>query len=631
AGSGSIATTENFPTGAAPSELGEFSNAGAFVTSIAEPGNMLSFIIGLGMLFAGFEAAQKFSTALPGMAGKLVSGGVKGAIGIGAAATIPSVASAAVSWQGAALAAKAGSAYGAYKLAPTVGKKVGASVSRSKAGQYIRTGAANKLKDWGSDLQDTRLGGGAGRLLSGAGAGLEQSRLTAQAGRINEITKNVSGFEKDDVDKGLKTKAFTPEGRERQQALRMRVFNDSKMLRKYNETPAGQAELKKMVSDFEADGGEEMVNADPAMKEKYEKFQKKRIDLVTDPAKKKDILGAMNRSELLDVDKEALGDPDYQNTLKGVMEYDKVSGEEMSMYDRMKLGRIGESGQQKAIKDFELSASIGGKPEHGSDASIAALSPLQQTDDVLAALAGSKQSDKNPIGRLATAAQNPDFQMQNVSEDIFEDPKSIAALAEAVSSQVVRNMANSGTTEKIKVFRDGAANAIHSGVGTPRQTAALRSSLLSTAQSTRDLQDDVFQYDAGTKKFGGDGAQHFRSAISHDASSLVNFQSEIEGKGDFADYAVESGNAASLISSAHNSSGAEQIAYFATIEKLKTHAEARQKDLQKRSQRLATELENAGAASSDKYKKADEALKSSRRKLASLQINLRFYDKATTT
>ena len=154
AGSGSIASTENFTV-----TTGEGGVSGSILKSM-DSSRMLSFIIGISMLFAGFEAANEVCASVPGMMGSLVKNMTSQA---GKVAGAPM---AAVTWAG-AKASRTGLA---------AGRGMGRFAYRNTAGR-----AGDALKGV--------VAGGLGVLASGAGGGLVPASVrraaAVGAGKMN--------------------------------------------------------------------------------------------------------------------------------------------------------------------------------------------------------------------------------------------------------------------------------------------------------------------------------------------------------------------------------------------------------------------------------------------------------------
>ncbi|KKW36867.1 MAG: hypothetical protein UY81_C0011G0022, partial [Candidatus Giovannonibacteria bacterium GW2011_GWA2_53_7] len=511
AGSGNIAATENFPMGAPSSALGEVGSVTGFTTKIAEPGRLLSFIIGIGMMVVGFEAAQKFASAIPGAAG-LLKGGVTGALKVGAGAG-------AVAGAGALAAGN----LGAIALASKVGAGVGAGIGAGKLTKNTKWGQG--ARKWvGQGL--TKAGaskwapGFVGRGISRAGTSLEQSRREDAAKRLGEHSEQVKNYNKDEIDAGLQGNAITPEGNMKQNALRHKVLSSAYLRKKYS-----SEDLSKMFKDFKDNGGEDAVNGDSKMAQEFTNVKKARPDLLSGEDKQK-ILGEMEPDELLKMDPEAYRDEDVQSALSKYSKYDAAKGIDRSYLDLMQAGKLGNKKQQEVLKEAQAGKVV--DTDLISDEALKTLPKEKQTTEVLDALALN--------GRLEVIMQSPEFQIQNLSENYVRN--NAATLVEKVAPKKLQELGNS---TKGNAFREGIEAALNNrsyatgkSEDEARKTRGKLQVGLVISSSTPEMlgSSPATGYDATSSTFKTDeGRRAFETAVKQDPSFLLGHTKKIEEGG----------------------------------------------------------------------------------------------------
>ena len=554
AGSGNIAATESFPVGAPSEALGEFGNANHFVTKIAEPGRLLSFIIGMGMLYAGFEVAQSFATSLPGQAQKLVKGGVKGAMALGAGTTI-----------GAGLAAgKMGTRAGMW----TGGKAL-------KGGKYVG-GAALKKIGQTQTAQDIRgqigqglvaKGGAMGGILGGGlarvGTSLEQARRKDAASRLGEAGKDVANMNMDELRAGLAGKAVTPDGIMRQQAMRQRILT-SKFLRKEMDPN----ELSGMYQDFVDNDGKNTVKGDSKMAQDFAAMEKARPDLIADNTKQSELLSQMSDQEIMAADSESFRDPRIRAELKNRRRFEHRAKEvvgadgkkrwESGYVDFETLlteGKMGTREQQSVIRDMN-------KEGGGAEVNTKTIS-----DKGIRELPAGKQSSATQqalidAGKIEVLMENPDFQIQNLPLDYIKDGAS--EIVQNAAPEKVRELAMSERGDEFKEgikealatrsFEMGASDAFDS----QRMEMDLKVALVSSSQGATGLEASGVGYNAETNKFDGDGEKVFIEALRRDPGMISNFKEDLKGDGDISKAAFENMDLTKTLSAYRNAEGGEQ-------------------------------------------------------------------------
>ncbi len=512
AGAGNIAATENFPMGGTAAEAGPVLG---FLTKIAEPGRFLSFIIGIGMLYVGFEASQKFANALPGAASALVKGGVKSALKIGAGAG----AAAGIATQAVPLAATAAIGYG--------GKKGVQFLGKTQVGQEARAGIGKGITSFGAGLGKVPGLGWAGRGVARVGTSLEQSRRQDAAARLDAHSKEVDHYDKDQLDAGLSSAAIGPDGVMRQNAMRWKILNSAYLRKKYS-----SEDLSKIYQDFSETGGVDATKGDGSMSQKLADVQKARPDLLADD-EKKDLLEKMEPEDLLRMDPEAYRDKAVQDALNNYKRYDAEKMVHRSALEMMKEGKLGNRKQQEALQ---------GATDRGeavdvdliSDDALSTLDPAKQTPQVLAGLAAN--------GRINVVMQSPEFQIQNLPETYIES--SAAQIVQNATPEKVRELAESG---KGDMFRSGLERALAVAQGAQKRELGIQVvmhapdavTLGGTYGSGYNAQDNRFT--------GNDGREAFRGAVERDSGVLLKYAAQVAAGGDMGRVAAESADVGALM------------------------------------------------------------------------------------
>ena len=552
AGAGNIAATENFPMGGTSAQAGPVLG---FLTKIADPGRFLSFIIGVGMLYVGFEASQKFANALPGAASSLLKGGMKSALKIGAGAGAVAGGGALVASYGAGIAATGALAFG--------GKKGVQFLGKTQAGQEARAGIGKGITSFGAGLGKVPGLGWAGRGVARVGTSLEQSRRQDSAARLDASSKEVEIYDKDQLDAGLSSAAIGPGGVMRQNAMRWKILNSSFLRKKYS-----SEDLSKIYQDFSETGGAEATKGDSSMAQKFADIQKARPDLLA-ADEKQDLLEKMEPEDLLRMDPEAYRDTAVQDALKRYTKYDPSEGykTDRTYYDMMKDGKLGNIKQREALQ---------GATDRGeavdvdliSDDALSTLDPAKQTPAVLAGLVAN--------GRIEVLMQSPEFQIQNLSGDYIRN--SAAQIVEHATPEKVRELAES---DKGDAFREGLGRAMAaSEEGAQKRELGIQ--IVMHAPDASALSNTLGTgYNVGNNTFrADDGREAFRGAVQRDSGVLLKYADQVGKDGsDMGRVAAESANIGMLARNLRASTGAEKTQWVNLITSISEQMEARLNDL----------------------------------------------------
>ena len=618
AGSGSIAASEEFPVGTSVrTDFDATSPSGnQFLIRIGEPGRLLSFIIGIGMMYAGFEAATSFSGALPGAASKLVSGGVRGALGIGAGATA-----------GAALLAGRGAlkagAVGARGAAAVGAAGVG-FLAKTSGGQFVQKGVAGVARGVGGYLQGTGAVGAIiglralGRKATRTGTELEENRRTALAERVKKEGQDIKEYTKDEMDANLKSKAMTPDGVARQQAMRYRVLTDEKLRKEYD-----QVDLQKMVGEFEKAGGEEMLHGDHDMEKTYKDAMKKRPDLVGDPAKREKVIGELDETEIMGLDADAYKDASVQSRLKEMKWFDRGANKEITMYERIKNGRGGvKKSLQKALEEGESGKTLDAKKI--SDEGARNLSESKQTEANLAELAKQDAGEGRPLGKLTNLVESANFQIQRLDVGLLSDPKAAAALAAAVPAALSRLADH---PEKSQAFQSGLAQALSDQAVGGKAKAQAREAMLMSAPDSSKLHES-FGYNKEANTMSAEGAAALKSALKTRPEIAIKFGGDIMVKNALGNAIAANADMGQLHRAYTSADAAQKDDYANVFEQLGELFTSRVAELEKsfedRTREAGSAIQNqlAGVGLSDAERNAVDSMHAVEKELKAVQRNL---------
>ena len=275
AGSGSIAASEGFTT----TNSGEAAGSAGIPLAIFEMDKLISFVIGIGLLWAGFDAAGRIAGGMPGQVkgivsslikpqdalrmtqrlamkgvgavapvaglaaggvglaargtGKVVAAPIKAGVAVGKAGVGVAKWGAKTGYAGAKWGAKtgyAGAKWGAKKAKPYAtqipigkGKKV-QDIDKVVSGEVAKAG------DW---LKTKGVAGRfAGRYVKSKATTRVQSQYKKEREDAQAQMGNFAGMTKDEVLEEARRVAVTPEGRARQRAARLYARTNGNIRRK---------------------------------------------------------------------------------------------------------------------------------------------------------------------------------------------------------------------------------------------------------------------------------------------------------------------------------------------------------------------------------------------------------------
>ncbi len=371
AGSGDIASTENFiMTNSAEGQL-----VSGNPLKIFSMDKLVSFIIALGILYAGFDASMKIASSLPGSMKKLVGPGAAARIAKGVATT-----GARIGYRGAAAAGGAAVGYGmaAGRFGAGLagrGLKAGAGkglqlakmvpIGKDEKGRAIRVKdmklrSAEALQGYGKDIA---AGGkkGALRAALGGAVGRFAGKMTAEERRRRQ--KMVADASKDlrslDTD-SLKAIAASPALTEEAEAQRLAAQHQL-MTKAYHRNSMSSDELKEIRSNFAGSGGEAMIAGDDTMRNAMFDSGRSRLDMLEGDMHEPDsdfgkaIAGMKGSDFQKTVEAPALEDERVQELLKDKKMFVKGIGE-TSVWEAMKMR--GTEAQQAKIREIESAQGV---------------------------------------------------------------------------------------------------------------------------------------------------------------------------------------------------------------------------------------------------------------------------------
>jgi hypothetical protein len=292
AGAGNIAQKSGF-------DVVDKANNANFILSFFEAQHFLSFLIGMAMLYAGFEAAQTICTSMPSLKRQL-GRGQKAAMVTSAAAGV------------AGLGLKAG----AY-----AGRKAGGAARSATRYAGVKGSFRGLLQQGATYAADKTAGTTWARPITSRARGLAAK---VQAEKVEEVERAGKKFEhygSGDVVAALssrmKSAARLPEGKKETQALIGKIIKDPKAMKETKQTnPTGLATmLNKAGRDFS-----ETYKNDAGMMKAFGDAKKQNVDLLTGTDKdgkdsKKAVLESMEWKDLQTVAPEALKDKGLQDRM----------------------------------------------------------------------------------------------------------------------------------------------------------------------------------------------------------------------------------------------------------------------------------------------------------------------------
>lgn len=485
AGSGDIATTAEFvTTGSGPANV-----AGGFLTSIFELPRLISFIVSIGLLWAGFDAAQGSCTNMPGIGNP--SAFIKsGATRLAKGST--------------AMAAKVG-AYGVRKAGSGVKTVVSGAYSGSgmqggvaKAKEKMYRDTANKMPNWipGSEKMKRVAAGKADALAS------ERSAKITKAG---DKFKGDSADTKNDILRGrAKSGAMTTAGKQEEQALMLEAMKDPKRMQELQ----ADGTFDKLWARH-GKSLEENAKGDKGMKATVDAFKK------ANPQSDADWIDPKKhpqeaREQAASLSAQALSKPGARERLaqidSGIAQFDQDGKPiKSTMAEAMEQGRIGTDAQRRALVDGPGAIYEDMKPEQ-----LAKIGPNILAQNLTSGLMGKQLPGGKSVGDALVQSKDPGIQAVLQGHlDYAGDEKGKQNARDALLGQMGMD-ASTGDVDEAKMGAALAANPslltnMMGRAKTPEQKAKL-SGLLSNNK-------DVFKGAMATVRKGGKEGDEMRKLM----------------------------------------------------------------------------------------------------------------------
>ena len=414
AGSGSIAASEGFTT----TNSGEAAGSAGIPLAIFEMDKLISFVIGIGLLWAGFDAAGRIAGGMPGQVkgivsslikpqdalrmtqrlamkgvgavapvaglaaggvglaargtGKVVAAPIKAGVAVGKAGVGVAKWGAKTGYAGAKWGAKtgyAGAKWGAKKAKPYAtqipigkGKKV-QDIDKVVSGEVAKAG------DW---LKTKGVAGRfAGRYVKSKATTRVQSQYKKEREDAQAQMGNFAGMTKDEVLEEARRVAVTPEGRARQRAARLYARTNGNIRRKMSTD-----EYAEMVERDKKDGADKMWKGDKATNKELKDADLARIDAIKDPDRRKKVMKGKTDAEVVKgLDSTAISDDDTGEVWKMLDDPKKKIRHANKDYTGAEyLEKFGTSAQKAAVKKVKgIDADAQAKlvSDHGHSATTA--------------------------------------------------------------------------------------------------------------------------------------------------------------------------------------------------------------------------------------------------------------------
>lgn len=420
AGAGNISDTAGFVAS------GSTDTAGGFLTQIFELNRLISFIIAIAMLFAGFDAANSTcSGAGLGMITDQLKGGPSGSGGVRAAKAVAGL--------GARLGAKGG--------------RVGASAARfgyNKAVVPLAEMAAESkfvkgtpLKYATSKGREDLYRGVAAKSGTGIVGQAVSRRATARADKLGseraekmgtglEAYKADSGESKNETLKRMAASAsMTPKGKREEQALMVDAMGDDKRMKELRASGAWDTMWKRHGKDIETN-----AKGDKTMKAKVDAFKKANADVTGEwPDSKGDPKEATKQAAALSAF--ALSSKDARGKLdgisSGIKKSKKEGGGEYTYAEALEKKLVGNKEQQDAFNNGRGSIYEGMKPEE-----LGRLPAQALAGDLTVGMLGKKVGSADGPTVSAQLLGNKDAEVQKALHERLKDPVTGSALREGL-------------------------------------------------------------------------------------------------------------------------------------------------------------------------------------------------------
>jgi len=269
AGSGSIAAKESFPVSNVPGVAGDELNAASIPIAIFQMDNLISFVIGISMIWVGIDTALKIAESMPGqvsgMVKKLVQPGTmataikRGTMGTVGAGVAAGGAAAGLASRG--VRGGVGAASWAAKKAKPFASQIPLGQGGKKVGD-IGEIAKGRVAKFGEGLKSKGLLGKlAGEAIESKATGSLQEGYKKDR---EDMSKHTPGFEGKNLEQMMETAtgpAYTEEGRAKKRAAIMHIKTKKKFR---NQTNAAQ--MEQLNTESEREGLENIVAGDATMK-----------------------------------------------------------------------------------------------------------------------------------------------------------------------------------------------------------------------------------------------------------------------------------------------------------------------------------------------------------------------------
>ncbi|MCX6715190.1 MAG: hypothetical protein NTX72_05255 [Candidatus Uhrbacteria bacterium] len=426
AGAGNISDTAGFVAS------GSTDTAGGFLTQIFELNRLISFVIAIAMLFAGFDAANSTcSGAGLGMISDQLKGGPAGSGGVRAAKAVAGL--------GARLGAKGGrvgasaARYGYNKGVVPLAEYTGGKIDQSALAQKT------PLKYATSKGREDLYRGVAAKSGTGIIGQAVSRRATARADKLGseraekmgaglEAYKADSGESKNETLKRMAASAsMTPAGKREEQALMLDAMGDDKRMKELRASGAWDTMWKRHGKDLETN-----AKGDKTMKAKVDAFKKANADVTGEwPDPKGDPKEATKQAAALSAF--ALSSKDARGKLtgisSGIKKPKKEGGGEYTYAEALEKKLVGNKEQQDAFNSGRGSIYEGMKPEE-----LGRLPAQALAENLTADLLSKKINSADGPTVSAQLLGNKDAEVQKALHERLKDPVTGSALREGLLS-----------------------------------------------------------------------------------------------------------------------------------------------------------------------------------------------------
>lgn len=291
AGSGNIAASEGFTVTTAPNEVDI--NPSGIPIKIFQLDRLVSFVIGMGMLWAGIDAAQRIASALPSQ----VAGAMKQLIGPSMArdAIVRSAKLTTGLGVGVAAGAVGVAGRGAVRVGGTagwVGRRAASSlgqipISKTQRLSDVRLNALDYVgKQAGQLAQGGVIGRAVGTRLATAAGSAKADIKKKELEDVQEAYPEMQKQELGAVQAMAKAAPTNEKGRAAKRAALLALVTEGRFRNNMSTD-----ELKDVYEEFDKEGGFDTIKPDSKLRGEYLKARRQRLDAVSD----KDFEGITSR------------------------------------------------------------------------------------------------------------------------------------------------------------------------------------------------------------------------------------------------------------------------------------------------------------------------------------------------